>query len=200
MASKPPPSTGVPAGVPPSGNGKYVALAVLLLGGVGALIAWRSCQQPDPPVVVTVPQDAGPVQPVRDLDDEIPLPPPIEDAGPEDASKKKVSTALASQCDAKTCTGAATQEVKNALAFRAKQAHRCYDTALAQDPTLRGKVSIAVRIGANGTVCSSSVASNDMGMQNVATCVANAFRGSAMPLPKGGCIDVNVPINFVPRQ
>ena len=34
----------------------------------------------------------------------------------------------------------------------------------------------------------------------VANCVVNYFRGQAFPTPKGGCVDVNIPINFVPRQ
>jgi hypothetical protein len=197
MASKPPPSLGPPAGVPASGNGKYVALAVLLLGGVGALIAWKSCQTPVEPVVVNVPVDAAP-PPKRDLDDEIPLPPPIEDSGPDAAKPKVVHTGLASQCDAKVCKGSATDEVRKALSFRATQSRRCYNNALAQDSTLRGKVSLAVRVGANGSVCSARVESNDMGTDTVANCVVGFFRGQHMPQPKGGCIDVNVPINFVP--
>ena len=99
------------------------------------------------------------------------------------------------------CTGATSSDIETALSFRAKQAHRCYDNALAQDPTLRGKVSIAVRIGANGTACSAGVASNELASApGVATCVVNYFRGQAFPSPKGGCVDVNIPINFVPRQ
>ena len=200
MASKPPPSTGAPAGVPPSGNGKFVVLAVLLLGAVGGLIAWRSCQKPPEPVTVNVPvADAAPPPPTRNPDDDIPLPPPVPDAG-NDAGKKVVATSFSNQCDAKKCTGSATSELTTALSFRAKQAHRCYDNALAQDSTLRGKVSIAVRVGANGSVCSAGVASNDMGTPVVANCVANYFKSSPFPAPKGGCVDVNVPINFVPRQ
>ena len=108
---------------------------------------------------------------------------------------------LGTQCDAKRCTGATTSDIETALAFRAKQSHRCYDNALGQDPTLRGKVSIAVRIGANGTGCSAGVASNELSSApGVANCVVNYFRGQAFPTPKGGCVDVNIPINFVPRQ
>jgi hypothetical protein len=201
MASKPPPpSSRQPAGVPASGGGKYVALAVVLLGIIGAAVGWKVCQKPPTPIVVV---DAGPTPTfsARNLDDDIPLPPPVEDAGP-DAGKKVIITQvnIGSQCDAKKCVGTTTNEVETALQFRVKQAHRCYDTALAQDPTLRGKVTVAVRLGANGQVCSAGIASNEMSSPNVANCVTGYFRGANMPTPKGGCIDVNIPINFVPRQ
>jgi len=203
MASKPPPpSSRAPAGVPPSGNGKFIALALLLVGGIGAVIAWKSCQKPPEPIIV-VPDAGPPPRPTKNLDDDIPPPPPVEDASVADAGKKVVvaNGGGGNQCDAKKCTGASTSDVETALSFRAKQAHRCYDNALSQDPTLRGKVSIAVRIGSNGTACSAGVASNEMGSNpGVANCVAGYFRGQAFPSPKGGCVDVNIPINFVPRQ
>jgi hypothetical protein len=198
MADKAPPPS-APAGVPPSGNGKYIVIALLLLGGIGGIIAWKMSQKPPEPPIVTQIVDAGPPPKPKNTDDDIPLPPPVEDAG-TDAGKKIVYTGTASQCDAKKCTGTVGSELEQTLAFRAKQAHRCYDNALTQDATLKGKVSIAVRVGANGTVCSAGVASNDMGSPTVANCVAGYFRSGSFPAPKGGCVDVNVPLNFVPRQ
>ncbi len=198
MAAKPPPSL-APTGVPPSGNGKYIAIALLLLLLVGGLAAWKLLQKPPEPPVVTI--DAGPPpKPTgRNPDDDVPPPPPIEDAGPE-AGKKVIIVQMGNQCDAKKCGGSNSEELNTALSFRAKQAHRCYDNALAQDPTLKGRISLAVRVGANGQVCSAGVASNDMGNAMVANCVVNYFRGQNLPAPKGGCVDANIPINFVPRQ
>lgn len=198
MASKaPPPSK--PAGVPPSGNGKFIAIALVLVGLIGAAIAWKKCQPeplPPPPPVV----DAGPpINTGRNPEDDIPLPPVIEDAGP-DAGKKIIIVQASNQCDAKKCSGTSSSELEQMLAFRVKQAHRCYDQALAQDPTLKGKIAVSVRIGAQGSVCSAGVASNEMGSPNVANCVVNYFRGANFPPPKGGCADINIPINFVPRQ
>jgi hypothetical protein len=191
---------GAPAGVP-SGNGKYIVVALLLVGLVGGAIAWKVTQKPPEPVVLVV--DAGPPpRPTKNIDDDIPPPPVVEDAG-VDAGKKVtvVTNGLANQCDVKTCTGATSSEIESALSFRAKQAHRCYDNALSQDPTLRGKVSIAVRIGANGQACSAGVASNELtSAPGVANCVTGYFRGQVFPMPKGGCVDVNIPISFVPRQ
>ena len=201
MAPKAPtPSLRAPAGVPPSGNAKFIALALLLLGVIGAIIAWKSCQKQ--PVAIFIPPDAGLAPPPpRNLDEDIPPPIAIEDAGAEAGAKKVAVVYAGNQCDAKKCGGATSSDIESALSFRAKQAHRCYDNALAQDPTLRGKVSIAVRIGSNGQACSAGVASNELASAPaVANCVAGYFRGQAFPTPRGGCIDVNIPINFVPRQ
>ena len=77
-------------------------------------------------------------------------------------------------------------------------ARRCYNQALASDSTLKGHVSIAVRVGSNGAVCSANVASNDMGSSTVANCAANVFRSGSYPAPKGGCKDAVVPLSFVP--
>ena len=188
-----------PAGVP-SGNGKFVVLALLLVGVIAAIvIGAKTCQKPQDPVVVV--QDAAPPpRPSQTVDEDIPPPVPVEDAGP-DAGKKTTVIFTGNQCDVKKCTGATNSEVEIALSFRAKQAHRCYDNALSQDPTLRGKVSIAVRIGSNGQACSAGVASNELASApGVANCVAGYFRGQNFPAPRGGCVDVNIPINFVPRQ
>lgn len=201
MASKAPPPSQHPAGIPSSGSGKYVVVAVGLLGVIGAAVAWKMCQKGPPPVVIVVDAAPPPTYSGRNPEDDIAPPPPIEDAG-DDGGKKATSTsstASNSGCDVKKCSGTSGGELETMLQFRVKQAHRCYDNALAQDPTLRGKITVAVRIGANGQACSAGVASNEMGSQQVASCVTGYFRGASFPAPKGGCVDVNIPINFVPR-
>lgn len=204
MASKAPPprSSKHPAGVPSSGGVKYVVIAVALLGLIGAAVAWKMSQKPPAPPIVVVDAAPPPVRSGRNLDDDVPPPPPVEDAGVEDAGKKvAVATQVSNNlCDVKKCTGTSGSELENALQFQVKKAHRCYDSALAQDPTLRGKVTVSVRVGANGQVCSAGIASNEMGSSQVASCVSGSFRGASFPPPRGGCIDVNIPINFVPRQ
>lgn len=190
------------AGVPSGGNGKFIALAVLLVGGIAVLIGWKSCQKPDVPTTIILQPDAARPPPTKNPDDDIPPPPVVEDAATEEAGKKPSGPlVMSSQCDSKACAGASTSDVETALAFRAKQSHRCYDNALAQDPTLRGKMSISVRIGANGQVCSASASNNELASNPaVAQCVVNNFRSGTFPAPRGGCVDVSIPINFVPRQ
>jgi outer membrane biosynthesis protein TonB len=202
MASKapPPPSSRQPAGVPSSGGAKYAVAAVALLGLIGTAVAWKTCQKPPEPTILYVDAAPPPTFTGRNPDDDVPPPPPIEDAGPASGKKAVVTQGSNYQCDAKKCSGSNSSELETALQFRVKQAHRCYDNALAQDPTLRGKVTVAVRVGSNGQVCSAGIAANEMSSQQVATCVSGYFRGANFPAPKGGCVDVNIPINFVPRQ
>lgn len=200
VSRAPPPSSKQPAGVPSSGGALYVVVALVLLALIGGAVAWKMCQKPPTPPVLVIDAGPPPIKSGRNPDDDVPLPPPIEDAGSQDAGKKIIIVQQGNQCNATKCTGTSGSELENALQFRAKQAHRCYDNALAQDPTLRGKVTVAVRVGSNGQVCSAGIASNDMGSQTVPACVSGYFRGANFPAPKGGCVDVNIPINFVPRN
>ncbi len=183
---------------PTGGNGKYIAV-VLVLGALVAIVLFKTCggEKPTPVVPVASVVVAPSSGPVLRIDD-IPLPVAVPDAAVEPVRHATTTNSNAG-CDQKNCTGGTTPDLESALAFRAKQAHRCYDTALAQDNSLQGKVSISVRIAPNGNVCSAGVASNDMGSAGVGQCVANMFRQSGhFPSPKGGCVDANVPIAFVP--
>jgi hypothetical protein len=191
-------SSRAPAGVPPSGNGKYVAIVVLLLAGIGGLVVSKSCGN-KPQAVAAMPMTSTPASALDPKMDDVPPPPPdIPDNRTPDSGVKTTVSSL-SGCEARACGGSSTDELAAALQFRAKQAHRCYDTALAQDTTLHGRVSLQVRIAANGALCSAAVQSNDMGTPSVAQCVANMFRQSrSFPAPRGGCVEVAVPMNFVP--
>ena len=187
---------------PTGGNGKYVAVLLLLLGGMAALLYWKfGSGEPQKPVALSM-LDAAAGLPTSHIDDDVPPPPPMPEAGPDTGPVKAASTGggpPVSQCAAPQCAGKATPDLESALAFRAKQAHRCYDTALAQDPTLKGRVGITVRVASSGQVCSANVATNELGGSTVAQCVANMFRQAGhFPPPAGGCVDATVPISFVP--
>ena len=200
MTSKAPPSRSLPPVPPGGGSSKNLVVVVLLGVGLVALILWKTCGKPDTPTVVTPIISSTADAAVATVDpriDDIPPPPAIEDSGPEAGPTHVASTTWG--CDAKKCGGAVTPDLETALAFRAKQAHRCYDSALAQDSTLEGKVTISVRIGGGGAVCGANVASNDLSNPKVGECIANMFRGTGhFPPPKGGCLDANVPISLMP--
>jgi hypothetical protein len=198
MSSNPPtPSMAPAAGLPPSGNGKYIVVVVVLVGAIAALLAWRSCgNQPNTTTPIVSRFDAAPTP--HD-DDNVPPPPPPDEPVADSGPQTRINGTY-DPCAVKSCAGGkTTDELENALAYRAKQAHRCYDQALAQDSDLKGHVSVTVRVGSNGTLCAANITSNDMGSDVVANCVANVFRSSrSFPPPKGGCIDAKVPISFVP--
>jgi len=192
-------TTSLPPAPPTGGSGKNIAVVAVLTLGIIGLLSWKACQKQE--VVATTVPSSVPSTPVTAPDphiDDVPPPPPEEpDAGPTKTTR--TGTNSLAGCDMKTCGGTLTGDLETALAFRAKQAHRCYDQALAQDSSLKGKVQISVRIAPSGGVCSAGVTSNDMGTPSVAQCVASVFRGSGhFPAPKGGCVDANVPISFVP--
>jgi LPXTG-motif cell wall-anchored protein len=191
MSSLSPPQTG-------GGNAKYVVVVVLLLGGIAGLLFWRSIQKPAETIVIHAPDAAAPVPVNPHIEDDVPPPVPIVDAGPTPIRTTGGGMERAN-CGVKNCSGASTPDLETALAFRAKQARRCYESALENDATLKGQVRISVRVASNGQVCSAGVASNDMPSPSVAQCVANKFRQTAyFPAPKGGCVDATVPIMFIP--
>jgi hypothetical protein len=195
-----PPSSRPPTAVPQSGgNAKYAIVAIVLLLGAGGLFALRSSSNggnvppPPPPVPSTSASTAATTNPL--LDDIPPPPPP--DTTPEAGRPNVVYVPAGGGCEGK-CVGKAPPELGQSLQVRANQARRCYNQALAQDSTLKGHVSVSVRVGPGGNVCSASVTSNDMGSPGVANCAANMFRSGSFPAPAGGCVDAVVPMSFVP--
>jgi outer membrane biosynthesis protein TonB len=188
-----------PAGMPPSGNTKYVAIFAVLVVLTGALVAAKTCGGGNAPV-------AGPVKPASTFDaapishneDTLPPPPIPDEPAPSASATATRATAAFDPCSVKTCTGESTSELETQIGFRAKAARRCYENALAQDAELKGHVSLKVKIGSNGAVCAATVASNDMGTDSVANCAAQTFRASrSFPPPKGNCVEATVPLNFV---
>jgi hypothetical protein len=182
------------------GGSKYTIVIALLGAGLIGLLLWKHYSG-DPPVVVQVPTatTTSSAPPPNPKEDDIPPPPPVEDSGPDTGPPKTTVNSNWASCDAKVCGGSVTGDLESALAFRAKTAHKCYDDALAQDSTLKGTVTISVRVAANGNICAANEASNDVGNPLVANCIASRFRQAGhFPAPSGGCLDVNVPISLMP--
>jgi hypothetical protein len=198
-----PPLSRPPAGVPQTGgNAKYAIVAIVLLLGAGGIYWWRSMtnrdQAPAPPPPSAIASASADPAPTNPKLDDIPPPPPPEEKPEAGAGGGKVVYVQGGGCEGK-CGGSATSELTSALQMRGAQARRCYNQALAQDSSLKGHVTIAVRIGPQGNVCSANVASTDMGGSSVGACAANIFRNAQYPAPRGGCLDANVPLNFVPQ-
>jgi hypothetical protein len=204
---------------PPPTRGASPALTivvVLMLAGIAALLWWRSGQDeesagetsmgqvaaspssasaglPAPPVVVHAPP---------------PPPPPVEEAAPagevpassssDPGQKGAPDVRRASPCGG-DCGGTAPPELHAALSARAQQARSCYQAALRQGASGEGRVVVAVRVAQNGAACSVSLAADTLGNPGVSSCVTAKFRSGSYPLPKGGCVDTQVPINFVSK-
>ncbi len=99
-----------------------------------------------------------------------------------------------------TCKGTASAALQSALRGRAGQSRGCYERGLRQNALLQGKITVAIRIGPTGQVCSASIASNSVGDPGVASCVVGMFRSGTFPAPQGGCVDAAVPMNFIPKS
>lgn len=72
----------------------------------------------------------------------------------------------------------------------------CYQKGIDVDPNQEGKIVIAAKIGANGTVESASVSSNSGLSASVGACVANAVRNAQFEAPQGGSSTLMVPVTF----
>jgi hypothetical protein len=161
-------------------------LVVAALIGCGGPTAAGSPSTPVPTASV------GPVAPPPPSP-----PPPAAPATPAPAAPVAPAT-----CAAK-CSGHVGNALVSAIGKRAKEAHRCYDKALAADKSVRGKVTIRLMIAADGGVCEVTADADNPGMDAVASCVAALYRTNTgeqrFPPPEDGCASVNAPLSFVPR-
>lgn len=188
---------------PPKNSGSgYVAAGILMLLAMGGLIFWKmSGNKPTEPTAPPPPKVAE-KKPV--FEEPPPPPPPIEevkDAEPEkEATKKIVKGGGAPTACSDPCKGTATAQLQSALGAKGGQARGCYERALRINPTLEGRLMVSARVGAQGQMCSANVTQNSLGDPGVASCITQMFRSGKFPAPAGGCVDVNVPLNFVARK
>jgi hypothetical protein len=182
------------------GNGPFILAAIVMLLLMGGLIFWKMKSGAEPPKAQEPIPSA--TQPVAALD-EVPPPPPIasDSAAPDTTkpnAKKLVSSGNGSgPCG--PCNGDATPAIVSALHAKGAQARSCYEHALRQNSMLAGHMSIQLTINQAGQVCSSNVASNELGDPSVANCVLQMMRGGSFPAPPKGCVVVAVPLNFTPK-
>ena len=83
------------------------------------------------------------------------------------------------------------------LDTRATQVRDCYGQRLAHDPTLRGEVTVRLRVEADGHVSQTSASADD-DMRVVVGCIEAALRPLVFPAPTGGAATVTVPYFFRP--
>jgi hypothetical protein len=134
-------------------------------------------------------------------------PPPPPEVAPEPAplpTEAEPGKPLAPRRDTPycegDCTGTETQELLGALRAKAGQARSCYERALTHNSSLSGSILVNVRLSSSGTVCAASMGKDELGDAAVTNCVLQRFRSGKFPRPNGGCVDVALPINFVPAQ
>lgn len=186
-----------PAGVPgSSGNGQYIAVALVFLLLGGGLVAYKLKQDDKPPPPPAPSATAETAKPA--LTDAPPPPPPEETAAePTPSATAKVATG-GGPCST-TCSGSASSALASEVRALGGRAKSCYERALRQNPNLEGHMDVALKIDASGNVCSASSSGGSLG-GDVGQCVAGMFRGKKFSPPNGGCVNMSLPLNFSPKK
>jgi hypothetical protein len=178
-----------------------VIVMILLMGG---LVYWKVSGSSDKET--TTPAPLVSVEQTPTVDQVVPPPPPpptasvVEDAGTPAVKKAPVAGGGTGCGSCGKCTGEAAPSFTAALRGRASQAQRCYEKALSQQEGLSGRLSVNLCVGVGGAVCGASVSNDSLGNPGVAQCVMNIYRATTFPSPKNGCVDAQVPLNFVPEK
>ncbi len=188
--------------VPKSGgSGPFILAAIVMLLLMGGLIYWKTKSSETETAKVEAPKPSAVVEQPT-LDEPPPPPPPIataDSSAKPDATtgtKRVGSTNGGSGCG--ECTGDPNPGLQAALSGKAGQSRACYEKALSSNSTLSGRMTVAMKINAQGLVCSASVKS-DLGNPLVENCVLQNFRSATFPAPKGGCVEASVPLYFKPK-
>jgi hypothetical protein len=61
-------------------------------------------------------------------------------------------------------------------------------------------MKVQLRLSNQGQLCSANMAADEMQDPGLSMCILQLFRNSVYPVPKGGCVDVAVPLSFVPQR
>jgi TonB family protein len=83
---------------------------------------------------------------------------------------------------------------------RSAEVRRCYEAALANDQTLRGKVTIQFAILPSGAVSDVSVARSSFRKDAVPACIATIVRGWRTPFRPEEAVTIEYPISFAPPR
>jgi len=208
-SQKPPAGSMPPAGVPTkSGSGLvWIALVLLVAGGGG--VYFRTQKSADSEVQtetkVTAPPPTADVaaKAAAELNDAPPPPPPEEPTevkpDPSAADSAKTQATKSSGGCSGTCQGAETPALVSAIRATAGQARNCYNRALRLNTGLEGKMTASVRVGPNGAACQVNIVGDTLNDAGVRSCVTQMFRANPYPAPQGGCVQIDVPLNFVAK-
>jgi len=186
---------------PHTSGGSYVWAAVGMLLLAGGLVFWKISRPGAPEAPAPTNAPAATEAPKVVVPPPPPPPPEEEPAASAEASVAPAAKAAraTSNC-AGECKGEVSSELRAYLSGRAGQGRKCYERALLQNATLQGRMRVQLRVGAQGQLCSASMASDELQDPGLTGCILQMFRNSVYPAPKGGCVDVAVPLSFVPQR
>ena len=184
---------------PTSGGAIYVVLAVALVVAIIGLVYWKLKGSDAPATALTAAPVATTAAPLAEPP---PPPPPVDEpVAAVDAGPTRVATTnYGGPCGVPRCGGSINNALSSAVSARAGAARPCYERALRVNSNLQGKLTVSVRVDPQGNVCSASITQDAVRSPEVSNCVTGMFRSAKFPPPTGGCMDVNIPLNFTPRE
>lgn len=199
-----------PAGVPTkSGSGLvWIGLGLLIVGGGG--VYFRTQKSAHSEVQTETVTDVAPAKTdatakaAAELNEAPPPPPPEEpteakpDPAVEQAKGQGVKSGGNGGCSG-ACQGAETPALVSKIRATAGQARSCYNRALRLNTGLEGKMTASVRVGPSGAACQVSIVGDTLNDAGVRSCVTQMFRSTPYPAPQGGCVQIDVPLNFVAK-
>jgi hypothetical protein len=193
-------SSEIPKKPSSSGNNVFIAMTIIMLLATGGLIVWKfTGSHTSEPAAVT---SAVPTEYERPADLPLPPPPPPEQpsAAPTVVASANAPVRSGKAVCPAVCKGEVPAALKSALAGRGGAGRRCYEKSLSQNAALRGRMTVHVRVGTNGSVCAANVTNDELHDPGLTNCIIGVFRSSLLPAPQDGCAEVDVPLNFVPNK
>lgn len=186
----------------PSGIPYIIASAVLVVVMV-AMVVFKIRRPEEPQRLAPVYQSVSAVRPKEDPMFDIPPPPDLDASTSSEAStapvSKKAGAAGADLC-AVACQGTNTPQLEAAVRAAANS-RACYERALRSNAMIQGRVKVALRIAANGAVCSAGIAEDSLHSPEVTNCLLGLVRSRPYPPPGGNsCVDLFIPVTFVPQE
>ncbi len=183
-------------------NVPFILVAVAMLGVAGVLLWLKQSTKTEPPSPPAV--SASAVARERPARRPAPPPPPPPEVAEERASEAGTRRAPVQQPRQSACStpcgGNTNPTLESQLAARSQQSRTCYQRALRTSETLRGKLVVELLIGSDGQVCQASIGADSLGDPSVGSCVLQRFQSKGFPKPTGGCVNVRVPMNFMPDR
>lgn len=184
-----------------SGSKPFVIAVLLMLLLMGGLIYLKLSGDEEPKTTATPAPSATVAEPVIDQVIPPPPPPPPSASSAPTVVTKKGAPKFDSFCSTcSNCQGTEAAGFRGALAGRAALAQRCYEKALGTQEQLTGKLTVGLCVGVGGQVCSAGIEKDTLGSPLVSQCVLNIYRATTFPSPKNGCVQAQVPLNFVPKK
>lgn len=102
-------------------------------------------------------------------------------------------------CELPQCIGSETQELLATIRAQATEAHGCYETAFKETPNIAGRLVLMMRVTHEGRSCPMQVIQNELAQSKTLVPCVRKLLERAYPRPREGCVDLQLPLRFVPE-